>query len=298
MKFKRIISVLLAVCMLAGLSTVFAANEGEERTVIGADLSQSQIAQVYKDFGIERGSVTELTVNINEERQWLEGLVDSSVIGTHSNSCVYIKVLDEGKGLDISVNNINWCTKEIYANALVTAGINDAKIIVTSPFPVSGTAALTGIYKAYEDITGEKLDDIAKEIGTEELVITSELADQIGNYDATLIVNELKLMLKELDNYTDEELHDEVVKNAAEYDVTLTDEQIDQLIKLARSFQKMDDSELLENVKNIQGKLKDLAGIVDKANTAQGKISAFFSNVGSFFKSIGDFFKNLLNKND
>jgi uncharacterized protein YpuA (DUF1002 family) len=284
--------------MLAGLSTVFAANEGEERTVIGADLSQSQIAQVYKDFGIERGSVTELTVNINEERQWLEGLVDSSVIGTHSNSCVYIKVLDEGKGLDISVNNINWCTKEIYANALVTAGINDAKIIVTSPFPVSGTAALTGIYKAYEDITGEKLDDIAKEIGTEELVITSELADQIGNYDATLIVNELKLMLKELDNYTDEELHDEVVKNAAEYDVTLTDEQIDQLIKLARSFQKMDDSELLENVKNIQGKLKDLAGIVDKANTAQGKISAFFSNVGSFFKSIGDFFKNLLNKND
>ncbi len=298
MKFKRIISVLLAVCMLAGLSTVFAANEGEERTVIGADLSQSQIAQVYKDFGIERGSVTELTVNINEERQWLEGLVDSSVIGTHSNSCVYIKVLDEGKGLDISVNNINWCTKEIYANALVTAGINDAKIIVTSPFPVSGTAALTGIYKAYEDITGEKLDDIAKEIGTEELVITSELADEIGNYDATLIVNELKLMLKELDNYTDDELHDEVVKIAAEYDVTLTDEQIDQLIKLARSFQKMDDSELLENVKNIQGKLKDLAGIIDKANTTQGKISAFFSNVGSFFKSIGDFFKNLLNKND
>jgi uncharacterized protein YpuA (DUF1002 family) len=284
--------------MLAGLSTVFAANEGEERTVIGADLSQSQIAQVYKDFGIERGSVTELTVNINEERQWLEGLVDSSVIGTHSNSCVYIKVLDEGKGLDISVNNINWCTKEIYANALVTAGINDAKIIVTSPFPVSGTAALTGIYKAYEDITGEKLDDIAKEIGTEELVITSELADEIGNYDATLIVNELKLMLKELDNYTDDELHDEVVKIAAEYDVTLTDEQIDQLIKLARSFQKMDDSELLENVKNIQGKLKDLAGIIDKANTTQGKISAFFSNVGSFFKSIGDFFKNLLNKND
>jgi uncharacterized protein YpuA (DUF1002 family) len=279
--------------MLAAFTTAFAAKEGGERTVIGADLNQSQIAQVYRDFGIERGSVPEMTVNIKEERQWLEGLVDSSVIGSHSNSCIYIKELDDGKGLDISVNNINWCTKEIYANALVTAGVNDAKIIVTAPFPVSGTAALTGIFKAYEDITGEKLDEIAKEIGTEELVITSELADEIGNYDATLIVNELKLMLKELDNYTDEELHDEIERIAGEYNVSLTDGQIEQLIKLARRFQKMDDSELLENVRSIQSKLKNLAGIIDKANDAQGKVSAFFSNIGGFFKSIGDWFKKL-----
>lgn len=294
MRFRRITAALLAICMLAGFSTAFAANEGEERTVIGADLTQSQIDTVYEDFGIERGDVTELTVTNKEEREYLEGLVDNSVIGTHSISCVYIKVLDEGEGLDVTANNINWCTEEIYSNALTTAGITDAEIIVTAPYNVSGTAALTGIYKAYEDITGEKLDETAKEIGTEEMVITSELAEQIGNFDATILVNELKLMLDELENYTDDELYEEIERIAGEYGITLTDAQINQLIKLARGLQKMDSSVLLKNVKNIQNKLKDLAGLVDGADSTVGGIRAFFASIGDFFKSIGDFFKDIL----
>lgn len=297
MKFKRITAAILAICMLAGFSTAFAANEGEARTVIGSDITQSQINDVYEDFGIERGSVTELTVTNSEEREYLEGLVDESVIGSRSISCVYIKLLDKGEGLDVTTNNVNWCTKEIYSNALVTAGITDAQIIVTAPFEVSGTAALTGIYKAYEDVTGEELDETAKAVGTEEMVITSELAEQIGNYDATILVNELKLMLDELENYTDEELYAEIERIAAEYSISLTEEQINQLIQLARGLQKMDSSELLKNVQNIQGKLKDLAGFVDQATTAGGKISAFFANIGDFFKSIGDFFKGILGMN-
>lgn len=294
MKFKRITAIVLAICMLAGFSTAFAANEGEERTVIGSDITQSQINDVYDDFGIERGSVTELTVTNSEEREYLEGLVDESIIGSRAISCVYIKVLKEGEGLNVTAKNVNWCTKEIYSNALVTAGISDAEIIVTAPFEVSGTAALTGIYKAYEDITGKELDETAKEVGTEEMVITSELAEQIGNYDATILVNELKLMLDELENYTDEELYAEIERIAGEYGISLTNEQINQLIKLARGLQKMDSSELLKNVQNIQDKLKDLAGIVDKASSTGGKISAFFANIGGFFKSIGDFFKDIL----
>ncbi|MBE6948314.1 MAG: DUF1002 domain-containing protein [Ruminococcaceae bacterium] len=295
MRFKRITAALLAICMLAGFTTAFAAHEGEERTVIGVDISQSQVEEVYEDFGIERGDVTELTVTNDEEREYLEGLVDNSVIGSRSISCVYIKVMEEGEGLDVTAHNINWCTEEIYANALVTAGITDAEIIVTAPFTVSGTAALTGIYKAYEDITGEELDETAKEVGTEEMVITSELAEQIGNYDATILVNELKLMLDELENYTDEELYDEIVRIAGEYGITLTDDQINQLIKLARGLQKMDNSELLENVQNIQGKLKDLAGILENADNSAEGIRAFFANIGDFFKSIGDFFKRIIN---
>ena len=33
----------------------------------------------------------------------------------------------------------------MYRNALITAGVEDAKIIVASPDKVSGTAALTGL---------------------------------------------------------------------------------------------------------------------------------------------------------
>ena len=47
----------------------------------------------------------------------------------------------------------------MYKNALATAGISDANIIVAGPFELSGTAALVGILKAYKDMTGEEVDD-------------------------------------------------------------------------------------------------------------------------------------------
>ena len=87
-----------------------------------------------------------------------------------------------------------------------TAGITDARVVVAAPFEVSGTAALTGVYKAYEDLTGKKLDDLAKAVSTQELTITGELANEIGEMDSTSIVNDLKMMLDETAQMTDEEI--------------------------------------------------------------------------------------------
>ena len=85
MKFlKRALPIVLAVCMLASLCAVSAIDAGETRTVIGADLTDEQIAAVYASFGVERGSVTELRVTNADERKYLEGYVDESLIGTHS----------------------------------------------------------------------------------------------------------------------------------------------------------------------------------------------------------------------
>ncbi|MEG1316686.1 MAG: DUF1002 domain-containing protein, partial [Oscillospiraceae bacterium] len=195
---KKFLSLFLAATLLMSLGSAFALNKGDARAVIGADLTAAQKASVYKTFGIEPGAVTELGVTNAEEREYLNGLVDPALIGSRSISSVYIEILGAGDGLKVDVSNINWCTKEMYVNALVTAGIDDAKLIVTSPIAgISGTAALTGVYKAYEDITGEKLDETAKLAGTQELVVTAELADQIGSLDAVAIVNELKLILDE-----------------------------------------------------------------------------------------------------
>lgn len=44
----------------------------------------------------------------------------------------------------------------MYKNALTTAGITDADIIVAGPKPISGTAALVGIFEAYEAMTGKQ----------------------------------------------------------------------------------------------------------------------------------------------
>ena len=54
-------------------------------------------------------------------------------------------------------NNAN-----IIAFGVRVVGSEVAKVIVSAPFAVSGTAALTGVYKAYEDITGQSLSSLAK----------------------------------------------------------------------------------------------------------------------------------------
>lgn len=286
---KKVISLILCVLML-GSCLAFADTIEGSRAVIGADLDADDIAYVYKEFGISRGDVKELTVTNAEEREYLKGLVDESLIGTKSISCVYIEALADGKGLDVQVKNISWCTPDMYMNAMVTAGITDANVKIAAPFEVSGTAALTGIYKAYEDITGKKLDEDAKLVGTQELTVTAELAEEIGSTDSAAIVNQLKLILDETKDMTDDQLREEIKKIAEEYDVTLTDSQIDSLISLCRSMEKLDTAALKEKVEQVQQYLKD---IVSK----QGEIKQFLSNVADtvteFVNKVVDFIRGI-----
>lgn len=283
---KRFISILLVCSLLIGAVPALAVDAGEARAVIGANLTEEQIADVYANFGIERGSVTELRVTNADERKYLEGYVDESIIGTNSISCVYIEVLEEGDGLDVTTSNINWCTSQMYVSALATAGITDAKIIVAAPFEVSGTAALTGVYLAYEDITGQELDETAKLVSTQELTLTAELAEQIGSYDSVEIVNELKLLLGETKNMTDDELRAEISSIASDLGVTLTDTQIDQLISLCRSLEKLDPEQLKEKVESVQN-------TIAKLGQAKEKVTSFIESVKNVWNSVVDFFKNL-----
>lgn len=283
---KKTLSILLACCLLAGAVPALAVDAGEARAVIGANLTEEQISAVYSNFGVKRGDVTELRVTNADERKYLEGYVEDSVIGTNSISCVYIEVLEAGEGLDVTTSNINWCTSQMYVSALATAGITDAKIIVAAPFEVSGTAALTGVYMAYEDITGETLDETAKLVSTQELTLTAELAEKIGSYDSVEIVNELKLLLGETKNMTDEQLRREIESIASDLGVSLTDTQISQLISLCRSLEKLNPEQLKEKVESVQN-------TIAKLGQAKETVSNFFEGVKNVWNSIVDFFKCL-----
>ena len=137
----------------------------DQCVTMGADLTAAQRKAVYADFGIPMGSVRELEVTNAEEREYLEGIVPDKKIGTVALSCCFITVLEKGAGLSVKLHNINYCTEKMYINALTTAGVTDARVIISAPYPVSGTGALTGIYKAYEVVTGNSLSRLAKEIG-------------------------------------------------------------------------------------------------------------------------------------
>ena len=283
---KKLFSLLLALVMAFSLCAgALAANEGEARAVVGANLSEDQIKTVYTQFGLERGSVGELTVTNAEERDYLEGLVDESVIGTRSISCVYIKLLEEGKGLNVSTDNITWCTEDMYRSALMTAGIYDAEVKVGAPFGVSGTAALTGIYKAYEDITGTQLVEEAKEAAADELVTTAELADEISEEDAVAIVNELKLMLDEIKEMSDDELRAQINDIAAQYGYTLDEELVDKLISLCRSLQGLTIADLQEKVEQFKNTIETVSQYADRALTFGQKLAQFIQNILNIFKN-------------
>ncbi len=269
-----------------GEAVLTPAESGEVRVTIGANLDETQIAQIYKDFGVERGSVTEITVTNADERAYLEGIAPERKIGSVALSCIYIKTLPEGEGLKISTNNINWCTSDMYTNALITAGITDAEVKVSAPFDVSGTAALAGIYKAYEDITGTTLSEIAKTIGVEELVTTGELAEYIGSEEATQIVNELKNILDQTQNMTDDEVRAEIKGIAEAYNVSITDAQVDQLLNLCRSLEKLD-------IAQLQDKLVSLTKTLEGAKKVESKLTEFANSIKTFFEKVADFFARL-----
>ena len=283
---KKIFSLLLALLLVAGMAVPAYADVNQSRTVIGADLSDEQVASVYGMFGIRRGEAIELKMTNAEERTYLEGYVDDSLIGTRSISCVYVELLPAGSGMSVTTSNINWCTGEMYISALATAGITDASIIVAAPFEVSGTAALSGVYKAYEDMTGKKLDDLAKLVSTQELTVTGELAAEIGAMDSTSIVNELKLMLDVTQTMSDDEIRSEIREIASRYNVNLTNTQVEQLLSLCRSLEGLDADSLKARVEEVQGTLQ-------KVSDAKTKVVGFVQGVKKVVESVSGFFDKI-----
>ena len=282
----KTLALILVHCLPPPPCPATAPGGGEARAVIGADLTGEQIDFVYSSFGVERGSVAELTVTNADEREYLEGLVDSALIGTNAISCAYIELLPEGEGLDVTTENINWCTPEMYVGALATAGITDARIAVSAPFAVSGTAALTGVYLAYEDMTGEELSEEAKRVSTQELTVTASLADSVGSPGSVEIVNELKLLLDETRDMTDEELRAEISRIASEAGVELNDSQVGQLVTLCRALEKLDPDSLRQKVESVQDTLRSLGAVLERAG-------GFFDRVVEVINSVIDFFRGL-----
>ena len=98
---------------------------------LGADLSDDQKNIVLSLMGIDPANLANYNVTYvtnAQEHQYLDSYVDSSKIGSKSWSSVVIVKRKKGNGLNISTNNITYCTVGMYKNALTTAGITDADL--------------------------------------------------------------------------------------------------------------------------------------------------------------------------
>lgn len=286
---KRFLTLsLTAILSLSSLGLVFA--DGTRVVTLGSNLTQAQKDTMLKYFGVNKDEVVILEVNNQEERKYLQGVASEAQLGKKTYSCAYVEPTKSGSGINVKTANITWATPAMVATTLSTAGLTDADVVIAANFPVSGTGALTGIMKAFEDATGKPLEEDKKELASEELITTGDLGDDIGQDKATGIVNDVKTEIIK-NNTKDTVQIAETINNVVNnYNVTLTDEQIAKLEGLMEKISKQDYdySEMknaLESVSNVVN--ENLSAIGENVNTG------FFDGIKNFFTGIGDWFKGL-----
>ena len=148
----------LCVAMALSSVTVKADSVDQKYLALGADLTVSQKKKVLELLDLDDNSDYKvITVTNKDEHEYLDSYLSSRVIGTRALSSVTVEQKDDGNGVNVTTQNISYCTSGMYRNALITAGIKNADVKVAGPFKISGTAALVGVMKAYEEMTGKKI---------------------------------------------------------------------------------------------------------------------------------------------
>ncbi len=275
---------------------------------LGADLSPEQKSIVLKLLGVseaELGDYDIVYTTNKEEHDGLDQYIDPAVIGKRSLSSVLVKPAESGHGVVVTTNNINYCTINMYRNALITAGVTDADITVAAPSPISGTAALIGAIKAYEHMSGKEVSNTAIDTSLNELVTTGQIKDKLGDdEEAEELIAYIKTVIATNDLDTREEIEAAIRKGMEEKNVTLSDKEIKQIIDLMMKVKAMgiDYSVLAEQADDIYAKYKDdiKAGTfdinkVDVKDLGLTKIigNAITNTVKSIGESIGGFFTGL-----
>lgn len=300
--FRSGMVLLLAAVMMMGMSVSAFASDGGNATQVtiadgdtpyisfGADLRADEKAKVLELFGLTEADLEKCNVNTvtnAEEHQYLDAYITNDHIGSRALSSVAVMKAKKGSGITVTTKNINYCTTSMYENALATAGVKDANVVVVGPFDMSGTAALIGAVKAYSGMTGEAVDTDVIDGAINEMVVTGEIGDETGKTDE---IAGMVAYLKDQvggKNLSDSELADAIDQASEKFNVSLTQDQIDQLKELLKKLQGLDLNwnNIRDQAESLYGKLKDMGLKVDTSALTQ-QAQGFFAKLIAFIKSL------------
>jgi uncharacterized protein YpuA (DUF1002 family) len=279
---KVLISSLSVSVFLTSLPGTLTFADSFKSVTLGADLSDAQKEEMLKYFEVSKSDANILEVTSKEEHTYLGKVATESQLGNKSISCSYIEPTESG-GLNVITNNLTWVNDGMIKNALITAGIENANVKASAPFKVSGTAALTGILKGFENSTaGEKIDENKKEAANEELVTTGDIGEKIGQDDATNLMNDIKKDVIKEKPKTEKEVDKIVDKATEDYKNNLSEEDIAKIKDVMNKINQLD-----LNYNNLKNQLDDVTNqLKDKLNSEEAK---------GFFAKLGELFSNLFN---
>lgn len=218
-------------------------------------------------------------------------------IGGNPNSNMYssVKIIHQDSGglnVDIlSPDNITEVTREMYENALLTAGVENAEVLVASSVAVSGHSALTGIYKAY-DAKGASLDKDRMQVASEELDVATSIGEKegISKDEISSLLTEIKKAIAEQNPATREEVEQIVETQLDSLQIELSPEDRKRLTDL---FDQMRNLNI--NFDEMQSQLDDLAsGFQDLIND-EGFWNNIKTAVQDFLRSLRNFIDSVLN---
>lgn len=237
----------------------------------GADLNESQEKSLREYFNSPDNIDAVYVDNTVAARQ----LGYSDFTGRWYSSA-YVKINENGTGINVKSNNLTLVTDGMLANALITSGITDADIIASAPFPVTGESALAGIFEGAERIIGIELKPEGKQVAQEEVEVTLDVADSIGSVEATALINEVKArVIKEAPKTTDEisEIVSEVSSNL---DININEATKEKVVSLMNKINDLDidydvikdsikqnSSKLLNDLKSLGNEIKE-SGILER----------------------------------
>jgi uncharacterized protein YpuA (DUF1002 family) len=255
--------------------------------VYGEQLSAAQKDEVRNLLGVtDPSKVREITVTGADLVNYIQG-------DSHSNMYSSAKITRNDSGTGIVINlvtpdNITEVTKEMYANALLTAGVKDAVVDVASPIKVSGHSALVGIYKAYDEGNGTALNKDRTEVASEELNLATNLAKKNGmdSDKVSQLLTEIKQEIAAQHPATKEDITNIIDDKLKSLNISLSPEDRQLLINL---FDKMRSLNInFDNVKSQLGSLsQDIKQQIEHAVGDKG----FLQKVADFFRKLIDAIK-------
>lgn len=291
--FKLLVATLLFTFMWS--MTVCAETADKPVIALGADLSANQRATVLSLMGVTEEDLvnyTVITITNADEHKYLDSYVDPAVIGTRALSSVMVTPAEAGHGVMVTTQNINYCTTGMYRNALLTAGVEDADIMVVGPSQISGTAGLIGAVKAYEQVSGEPISDETLDTAMNELVTTGELVTKSASdeeVEALIAYIKAKLAAGELE--TEDDIRKAIKEGEQKFGVSLDESEEQQIVDFMLKIKKLglDPNVLLDQAADLYSKFGD--ELLNKATD-----DGFLSGLGNIVNSIADFFKGLFKK--
>ncbi|MEW9502353.1 DUF1002 domain-containing protein [Jeotgalibacillus marinus] len=292
---KRLTMVALAfiVSLNLGINGTFASENNNEDSinekfglpilVLGGSLTDAQKKEVRDMLGVTNPEMVEEITVTGED---LVRFIDGEDRNARMFSSAKITREEDGKGLvieQVTPENITEVTDTMYANALLTAGIENATVQVASPVKVSGHSALTGIYKAYE-VSGEELDTERLEVANDELNLATDLANEEGIEEEKVseLLADIKQAIADQNPATREDIEAIVEEQLAKLGINLSAEDRQRLIDLFEQMRSLNIN--FDNVKDQLGEL---------SNKIQDKLGEVVNNEG-FWQGVKDFFQGLV----